>query len=142
MANLLDKFKKNVVGSKYKIADYTCKVNPAGDFKRITNLEVILNSWNNILLTPKGSYDHDPEYGSLLYQYIFEPADNETMEAIRNEIKTSLEIYDNRASISEILVTFLKDNKGFSVDVYASYGDEEGSLAAIIDDTSYFNTSS
>lgn len=142
MANLLDKFKKSVIGSKFKIADYTCKLTPSGDFRRITQLEAILNSWNNILLTPKRTYDHDPEYGSDLYKFIFEPSDIQTMEAIRNEIKTSLEIYDNRAAPSKIDVKFLREKKGFSVDVFVEYEDQEGQLSAIIDDTTYFNLTS
>ena len=79
MANLIDKFKKNVVGSGNKIADYTCKLSSSGEFKRISDLEAILNSWNNILLTPKRTYDHDPEYGSDLYKFVFEPSDEQVI---------------------------------------------------------------
>ena len=46
MANLLDKFKKNVVGSNSKVSDYTCKLTPSGEFTRINDLEAILNSYN------------------------------------------------------------------------------------------------
>jgi len=142
LSSLLAKFKKNVVGSKTKVSDYQCSLTASGEFKRISGLEVILNSWNNILLTPRGSYDHDPEYGSDLYKYIFEPADEETMEGITNEIKTVLETYDSRAKPTTINIQFLKDKKGFSIDIFVEYKEEEGQLSATIDDTSYFNFTS
>ena len=139
MANLLDKFKKNVIGSSGKYIDYTAKLNSSGEFHRITNLETILNSWSNILLTPKRSYDHDPEFGCDLYKYVFEPCDTETVNSVKNEIRSSLEIYDNRAVPSKIDVLFLRDKKGFTVDIYVDYGDDEGQLSVIIDDSTYFN---
>jgi phage baseplate assembly protein W len=142
LANLLDKFKKNVIGSRNKVSDYTAKLTPSGEFQRVSDLYAILNSWNNILLTPKGSYDHDPEYGSILYKYIFDPADNQTMEAIRNEVKTCLITYDNRATITEIDVKFLKDKKGFAVNIFVDYQNEEGQLSAVIDNMTYFNVGS
>ena len=142
MANLLDKFKKNVVGSNSKVSDYTCKLTPSGEFTRINDLEAILNSWNNILLTPKGSYDHDPAYGSNLYKFVFEPADDQTIEEIKDEIETVLEIYDNRATPSNITINFLKENKGFSVDISVEYDHQEGQLSAIIDKNTYLNLSS
>jgi hypothetical protein len=74
VANLLSRFNQTIVGSNSKLADYISKVSSKGDFKRITDLEVILNSWNNILLTPRRSYQFDPEYGSDLYKMIFEQA--------------------------------------------------------------------
>ena len=50
MSNLLDRFQKHIVGSDGKFADYTSIISPKGDFKRISDLEVILNSWKNILI--------------------------------------------------------------------------------------------
>jgi hypothetical protein len=49
LANLLDKFKKNVIGSNNTINDYTSVITPSGDFKRITNFEAILKRSNFII---------------------------------------------------------------------------------------------
>lgn len=139
MASLIDKFKKSVIGSNASIFDYTDKISPSGDFKRISNLEAILNSWNNILLTPKRSCDHDPEYGCDLYKFIFEPADVMTMNEIKSEILNSLSTYDDRATPSDVEVKFLSNRKGFMVNVFVEYENQEGQLSATIDESTYFN---
>jgi hypothetical protein len=56
MANLLNRFFDQVIGSSQKIRDYIAIISSRGDFKRIEDLSVILSSWNNILLTPRRSY--------------------------------------------------------------------------------------
>ena len=138
MANLLDRFKTKVSGSKDRLADFTHVVSSTGDFKRVTNIEVILNSWNNILLTPRRTYTFDPNYGSNLYKYIFEPATDHTVNMIRNEIYNSLRKYDGRASIQSLNITFLRNGKGFNVEITVDYEGETGDLSATIDESAYF----
>ena len=138
MANLLDRFNKNVIGSKGYIFDYTSVIISTGDFKRLSDLDVILNSWTNILLTPTRTYDHDPEYGCDLYKMVFEPADDITMEKIKHEIETKLYTYDDRATISEIDVVSLNNKKGFNVNIKVEYNEIEGELEVIIDESLYF----
>ena len=111
MANLLDLFQKQVVGSSGKIADYIARISAKGDFSRVSNLQTILSSWNNILLTPLRSYTFEPEYGSELFKYIFEPADLDTLESIKNEVEYRLSAYDDRAIVNSIDIKFLSDRK-------------------------------
>jgi len=139
MANMLSRFNKIAVGSKGKISDYTARISSIGDFTRVENIETILSSWNNILLTPTRTYTFDPEYGSDLVKYIFEPADNETAESIRDEIHYRLGMYDNRAKVTDIEVFFLSSGKGFGVNIHAEYQGEKASLSALIDESVYFN---
>ena len=128
MSNILDKFKDTSVGSAGRLVDFTSVISSSGDFSKLFDLDVILNSWNNILTTPKGSVDHDPTYGSMLYLFVFQPADTETMIGIKNELKTSLMTFDDRASISSINISFLKNLKGFSVDVIVKYAGRSSNL--------------
>jgi len=139
MANILDRFKLHSVGSGGKISDYTPRIASTGDFSRIEDLQVILASWNNILITPLRTYTFDPEYGSTLYKYIFEPADDETAEAIRNEISYRLRKFDDRAEIISIDVEFLTNSKGFNIDVRVKFNNETGNISAVVDDSVYFN---
>ncbi|MGD2071938.1 MAG: hypothetical protein PVG65_00405 [Candidatus Thorarchaeota archaeon] len=132
MANLLDRFRKDVVGSQETDADYLPKIASNGDFERIKNLNAIINSWNNILLTPKRSYPYDPLYGSDLYKLIFEPADEITAERIEEEVISALQFYDNRAFIENNEITFLRNGKGFTVDIYVNYKGERGTLSVAI----------
>jgi phage baseplate assembly protein W len=138
MANLLSRFNETVAGSNSKLADYTSKVAAKGDFKRIKNIEVLINSWNNILITPRRTYMFDPDYGSELYKMIFEPADEITVQKVVDEVTNNLLRYDDRATIENVDVTFFMNRKGFSVAVDVNYEGETGQLEVVIDDTIYF----
>ena len=137
MANILDRFNKDVVGSRGRISDYEAIISSKGDFRRNTDIETILNSWNNILLTPTRSYVDDPEYGCDLYKMIFEPADSITEDKIRAEIEDKLQFYDDRAYITDIDIDFLTNKKGFSVSVYVSYDGNKNELSVVIDENLY-----
>jgi len=139
MATLLEKFRKSVIGSKGRIADYTSKIAPFGDFYRVTDLQTILSSWNNILLTPTRTYTYDPEYGSELYKYVFEPQDDDTKQDIADEILYKLKRYDDRAEIVELSVDYLANQKGFTVTIVVDYEGERGTIDTSIDESLYFN---
>jgi len=138
MANLLSRFDQAIAGSDSKIADYQANVASSGDFKRIEDLQVILSSWNNILITPKRSYQFDPEYGSDIYKLVFEPADDTTLERIKEEVVDTLLTYDDRATIENIEVTLLPNRKGYSLAIDVKYENETGQLEIILDEDMYF----
>jgi phage baseplate assembly protein W len=128
MASTVESFNTKIVGSKGRILDFVPVISSAGAFSSINDFAVILNSWNNILLTQTRTYMSNPDYGSDLYKYIFEPADQVTIEAIKEEIRFRLMKYDNRASISEINVAFLSDGHGFVIEIGVEYEDKAGTL--------------
>ena len=138
MANILDRFNETVIGSNSKLADYVSKVAPSGDFKRINDIEVLINSWNNILITPRRSYQFDPEYGSDLYKMIFEPADQETVNKVIDEVTTTLLTYDDRATVENVEVVFFRNQKGFSISVDVNFEGDISQLQVIIDESVYF----
>jgi len=137
MANLLDRFQTQVVGSETILRDYLSIIASTGNFKRISDLNVILNSWNNILLTPRGSYIHDPEFGSDLYKYVFEPSDSDSVDGIKREVIDRITLYDDRAAIEDVEVTISTNGKRFSIAVYVNYQGERGTLDVKFDDTTF-----
>ena len=137
--NTVESFKKNLLGKDREPADYTARISPIGDFSRVTSINAIINSWNNILVTPVGTYTFDSEYGSNLYKYVFEPLDMATIEAIIDEIKLRLLFYDDRAQLEEISVTPLASGKGFSVDIIVNYKGERADLTLNIDEKTYYS---
>lgn len=139
MASLLDRFNKTVAGSESKLADYRSIISSTGDFKRIEDIEVILNSWNNILLTPRRSYMFDPEYGSNLYKLVFEPADEKAQNQIVQEVVESIRRYDDRARITDVSVQFLSSGKGFNIAVEVEYEGDTSQLEIAVDENLYFN---
>jgi len=137
MASKIEKFKKYLIGSEDQYIDYVGIISPSGELRKVTNLEAILNSWMNILRTPKGTHLYDPEFGSNLHKFIFEPVTEETAEAIREDIYDSIMNYDDRASIDSIDVLFFKDRKGFVVEITAKYGNETKKIKVPILDLIY-----
>ena len=135
MANILERFIKSARGTDIQPHDFIPYISSIGDFKRIRNINVILNSWNNILLTPLGSYIYDPNFGSDLYKLIFEPADAGTVAAIKNEVKTRIENYDTRGEILGITVVMLPNKKGFNVNVECGFRGASGEISIKFDDT-------
>lgn len=121
MANILKRFNQSAKGSGEQDIDYIAKITSKGDFERITDINTILNSWNNILLTPKGTYPYDPQYGSDLYKMVFEPLDEATSNRIQQETIVVLQEYDNRAEIESVNVTFFRNQKGFNLDLVVRY---------------------
>jgi phage baseplate assembly protein W len=139
MANILDKFKTTSIGSSGRVLDFSSKLSPSGDFNKLFDMDAILASWSNILMTPRGSMDHDPEFGSDLYLYIFEPADSVTQESIKNEIYRAITTYDDRANIDEINVAFFKNKKGFNVSIVASYEGDNSEMNLNMDENTYMS---
>lgn len=137
MANLLDRFKTQVIGSQESLHDYLSTIASIGDFKRIDNLNVIINSWNNILLTPRGTYLHDPEFGSDLYKYVFEPSDSESIEGIKNEVIERISLYDDRALIEDVEVNISNNGKRVTLKIFILYEGERGTLDVKFDDTTF-----
>jgi len=138
MANLLNRFNETVAGSNSKISDYVSTLSVKGDFKRIRDIEVILNSWNNILVTPRRSYQYDPEFGSDLYKLVFEPADEITLNKVIDEVTDTLMRYDDRAIIRDVAVVFFTNQKGFSITLDIDFDGETKELKTILDESTYF----
>jgi phage baseplate assembly protein W len=135
MANILSRFNKEVIGSDEKLFDYLSKITSKGDFKRVKDIDVIITSWNNILMTPRRTYIFDPEYGSDLHEIIFDPVDDSTVERIKTEVETRIRTYDDRATIEEIEVLLNSNGKGFTVNVFIEYEGETATLSVKFDDS-------
>jgi len=135
MANLLERFVKSARGTDVQPHDFIPYIASIGDFKRIRNIDVILNSWNNILLTPLGSYIADPNFGSNLYRLIFEPADAGTVESIKDEVQMRILNYDTRGEILGISVVLLPNKKGFNVNIECGFKGERGEISIKFDDS-------
>lgn len=137
--NLLDRFNYQITGSDSKIFDISAKISPSGDFAKLKDLDVLLSSWNSILLTPVGTYPFDPDFGSRLLNFVFEPADSQTSSNIKNEIVSKLSRYDDRGSVEDVTVKYLPDRKGFTIDISVKFKNLDGKISATIDDSVYFN---
>ena len=134
MANLLDRFKSSVIGSADSIRDYLPNIEAKGDFQSTVDINVIINSWRNILLTPRRNYPHDPVYGSDLYKMVFDPLDEITVQRIEDEVYAVIQRYDNRAFIESVNIKYLKIEKGVSLDIYVDYKGDRGLLSLVLNE--------
>jgi phage baseplate assembly protein W len=139
MSNILNRFTNKTVGTDNKIFDYIPKITSSKDFQQIKDIDVIISSWNNILMTPKRSFLHDPEYGSDLYKLIFEPMDDITIEQIKNEIINSISYYDTRAIILNINILENTLKNGYVVEIELKYEGETKTMTLEFVDTVVLN---
>lgn len=58
----------------------------------------------HVVFTPKGQRVRDPEFGTNLIRFLYEPNDNETWELIKNEVSNVVAKYINGIRINEITV--------------------------------------
>lgn len=83
-----------------------------GDFLKLTEtpeLEIKSNLIH-LLLTRKGSRYYLPDFGTNLYQYIFEPLDDITMGKIEDEINDAVEKYIPNLTINKIAIQKFYDD--------------------------------
>lgn len=117
--NQITEFIDNVPGSNYRLYDVYNTFNSEGDLEEIYNIDVIINSINNILRIPKGSYLDDPEFGVGLEKYLFELSDQTTLTAITSEVKQAIAVFERRAKI-DINISFFTNMRGFNIDIRVS----------------------
>jgi phage baseplate assembly protein W len=78
-----------------------------GNFLRLTETErnQIKSDFIHLLLTRRGSRYYLPEFGTRLYEFIFEPFDNLTFSAIEADIRDAVEKFMPNLIIDNISIT-------------------------------------
>lgn len=89
-----------------------------GDFLQLTpTIEAQVKSdLIHLLLTRKGSRYFLPDFGTNLYQYIFEPLDEVVIQKIEDEINNAVEKYIPNLEINKINITQFYNNIEFVSD--------------------------
>jgi phage baseplate assembly protein W len=131
--NYLEKFVNTIPGKSDVPKDIDCKIVNSGDFQVLEGIDAIVIGILRILLISKGTYIFNPEFGLGLYKYIFELQDEVTKTTIEDEIKYMLNTYENRCSIN-VNVQFLKNIKGFVINLDIKYQGEKKKVSVQIDE--------
>jgi len=86
-----------------------------GDYVSLTTIPEaeVKSMLIHLLLTRKGSRFYLPDFGTNLYQYIFEPLDEMTINKIENEIQDAIEKYIPNLKLNAINVTKVGDEAQF-----------------------------
>ena len=77
--------------------------------------EEIRSNLIHLLLTRKGSRYFLPEFGTRLYEYIFEPLDGPTFNQIESEIRDSVQTFIPNLQIISLSVTAASEEEYTSV---------------------------
>ena len=81
------------------------QTNPlSNDLIALKNESAIARSVRNLVLTIQGERPFQPVLGTGVSRLLFENMDKLTASAIRSEIRTTIENYEPRVEINEILV--------------------------------------
>lgn len=64
----------------------------------------------HVIFTPKGQRLRNPEFGTDLIKYIFDPNDTATWESVKNEIKDSVSRWVNNVNLKDIQIVKNVDN--------------------------------
>ncbi len=96
-------FRQSTKGTYFKLSEITS--------------DEIRSNLLHLILTRKGSRYYLPDFGTRIYEFIFEPLDGLTFEAIRSEIEEQVEKYIPNVTINNI-----------TVEPYTDSDDAQGSL--------------
>ena len=93
--------------------DFPFDTSYRGDGLKMTEYfsDEIRASLLHLLLTRKGSRYYLPDFGTRLYEYIFEPMDGPTFSDIEAEIRDSVSEYIPGITITKISVTDASDGE-------------------------------
>ena len=88
-----------------------------GDILALKNETAISRSLRNIVFTVPGEKFFNPDFGSKISQSLFENINDISANIIRNEIKSSLKLYEPRVNVREVEVKPNFDQNEFNVTI-------------------------
>ena len=99
--------------------NFPFQTSPIGDFLRVnaTTKNAIKADITHLLLTRKGDRLYNPEFGSGLYNYLFEQIDETTISDVKNELEVSIGKYIPNVTINEIIITPNPDENNIKVNL-------------------------
>ena len=89
-----------------------------GDYLQLTETEAeeIKADLIHLLLTRKGSRYFLPDFGTRLYEFIFEPFDGLTFDAIQSDIRDAVAQYMPNLLLNNITITPLDPQEEYDLD--------------------------
>ena len=78
----------------------------------VTTDEEVRTNLMHLIFTRKGSRYYLPDFGTSIYEFIFEPMDGQTFNSIKSEIRDSVEKYIPNLEINEVTIEpYTNDNR-------------------------------
>ena len=106
------------ISKGFRDVSATFQINPLNDdLITLKNENAIARSVRNLILTLPGEKPFQPEIGSRVTDMLFENMDKITANAIRGEIKNTLNNYEPRISLKEVMVEPNFDDNEYNVTI-------------------------
>ena len=111
----------------FKDLNITFKKHPVTDDVVVSrDASAIKQAIVNLLLTNKGERLMNPNYGSDIRRYLFEPLDYGTANQITGNIKSTIDTFEPRISVLNLRALPNMDDNGFDVEMtYIIRGSDE-----------------
>ena len=102
----------------FKDLSVTFKKHPVtDDLVQVKDKAAIVQAITGLLLTRKGERPFQPELGCDIQDLLFEPLDFASAGTIKQEIRETINRYEPRISVDEILCEPDFDNNGYNVEL-------------------------
>ena len=115
----------------FKDLNITFKKHPVTDDVVVSrDASAIKQAIVNLLLTNKGERLMNPNYGSDIRRYLFEPLDYGTANQIKGNIRDTIERFEPRISIVRLKASPNYDDNGFDITMtYSIRGTDDPPIA-------------
>lgn len=107
--------RKQYVGIKFPIT----KVSEENTFFDLTSdpIEAIKSELMHLIFTPKGQRLRNPDFGTRLIEFIFQPNDQETWGDIEMEIREAVSKYIPGCTIEKVQIYESEEGRGIVVEI-------------------------
>jgi phage baseplate assembly protein W len=107
------------MASAFSDLPLTFKVNPiTGDVPPARNESAVKKALINLIRTPVGSRPFNPEYGTRVYDYLFEPADTQTELRLNDDLAQAIERFEPRAKLVAIETSMQENGIEIKIEYY------------------------
>ena len=104
------------VSQGFKDISATFQINPLNnDLIAIRNANAISRSIRNLVFTVPGEKPFQPDIGSNVSRLLFETLDELTANSIKSEIENTIESYEPRVELNDVVVEPNYDENAFDV---------------------------
>lgn len=119
MTTLADKFTVKVRKNIYSDFTTNFELNPVTGFlAKVTNEEAVKKSIRNLIFTIKSERFQRSNIGSKIRAILFDPIDTTSAELLQTTIKETIQNFEPRALLRDVIVVPDEANNGYSVSIY------------------------
>lgn len=83
-----------------------------------TDVDAVKRALRNLLQTDKGERMFQPDFGSDVRRYLFEPATEITKSGIKDAILSAIETYERRVNVLDVIIGLSSDEHTYIIDIY------------------------